>query len=141
MEQGPVFIDASGWVAIISADDRNHGAAKLAYQQIISQKTRILTTNWTLYEALSIIKDKIGHTQALSLWNLVKQFPSVSLIKVTDDIETAAIGLFFRYEDKRWGVVDCTSLIVMEQTGCSRALAYDLHFKEASRQRGFQLIQ
>ena len=141
MDRGPVFIDASGWIAIISADDRNHESAKLAYQQIISKKTRIITTNWTLYEALSIIKDKIGHAQALSLWNLVEQLPLVSLIKVTDDIETTGVALFFRYADKRWGVVDCTSLVVMEQTGCHQALAYDLHFKEASRQRGFQLIQ
>jgi len=77
---------------------------------------------------MSIIKDKIGHAQALSLWNLVGRFPLVSLIKVTDDIETAGVGLFFRYADKRWGIVDCTSLIVMEQTGCHQALAYDFHF-------------
>lgn len=140
MDRSPVFIDASGWIAIISADDRNHESAKLAYQQIISKKIRIVTTNWTLYEALSIIKDRIGHAQALSLWNLVGQFPLISLIKITDDIETAGVGLFFRYGDKKWGVVDCTSLIVMEQTGCSKALAYDLHFKEASQQRGFQVI-
>jgi len=140
MDKSPVFIDASGWIAIVSADDRNHRSAKLAYRKIVTQKTHIITTNWTLYEALSIIKDKIGHAQALSLWNLVKQFPLISLIKVTDDIETRGLGMFFRYTDKAWGVVDCTSLIVMEQTGCFKALAYDRHFKEASLQRGFEVI-
>lgn len=140
MDRSPVFIDASGWIAIISSDDRNHESAKLAYQQLISQKKRIITTNWTLYEALSIIKDKIGHAQALSLWNLVKQFPLITLIKITDDIETKGINLFFRYRDKTWGVVDCASLIVMEQTGCLKALAYDRHFREASLQRGFEVI-
>ena len=140
MDNSPVFVDASGWIAIVSADDRNHKSAKLAYQKIVTQKTRIITTNWTLYEALSIIKDRIGHSQALSLWDLVRRFPLISLVKVTDDIETAGVGLFFRYTDKTCGVVDCTSLIVMEKTGCFKALAYDRHFKEASLQRGFEII-
>lgn len=141
MDNYPVFIDASGWIAIISADDRNHKAAKIAYQQIVSQNVRIITSNWTLYEALSIIKDKIGYAHALSLWNLVKRFSLITLVKITDDIETKGVNLFFRYRDKTWGVVDCTSLIVMEQTGCLNALAYDRHFREASLQRGFQVIE
>jgi len=140
MKRTPVFIDASGWIAIISLDDRNHAAAEATYRELLADKVRIITTNWTVYEALSIIKDKIGYREAAALWETVETVPLIRMVKITDDIEEAGLDLFFRYRDKTWGVVDCTSLIVMELTGCFQALAFDRHFIEAGTQRGFQVV-
>lgn len=140
MKRGPVFFDASGWIAIINLDDRNHAAAEAIYRELLADKVRIVTTNWTVYEALSIIKDKIGYREATALWEVVETVPLVRMVKITDDIEEAGLDLFFRYRDKTWGVVDYTSLIVMELIGCFQALAFDRHFIEAGTQRGFQVI-
>jgi uncharacterized protein len=54
--------------------------------------------------------------------------------------EARAIDLFFTYRDKTWGVVDCSSLVAMEDLGCRLAFGFDRHFTEASRQRGFEVL-
>ncbi|MGH2531362.1 MAG: hypothetical protein ACRDJW_03545 [Thermomicrobiales bacterium] len=64
----------------------------------------------------------------------------MDLVRVTERIEGRALDLFFAYQDKTWGVVDCASLVVMEDLGCRQAIGFDYHFMEASRQRGFELI-
>ena len=49
--------------------------------------------------------------------------------------------LFWQYKDKDWGVVDCASLVVMDEGGCNQAFAFDRHFMEASQQYGFSLVK
>jgi uncharacterized protein len=63
----------------------------------------------------------------------------VTLIKVDERIEAGALELFWSYQDKDWGVVDCASLRIMEETGCQQAFVFDRHFSEASKQYGFSL--
>jgi hypothetical protein len=40
------------------------------------------------------------------------------------------------YQDKAWGLVDCISLIVMNQAEVTQALTFDQHFVQA----GFQAL-
>lgn len=108
-------------------------------QQIESQ-THLVTTNWTAYEALSMTKSRIGLRSARELWNILTNQRTVDLYHVEADVEARALELFFAYSDKTWGVVDCASLIVMEDTHCQRVIGFDHHFVEASRQRGFQML-
>ena len=69
------------------------------------------------------------------------QRPSVvELVAVDERVEAEALELFWEYKDKDWGVVDCASLMVMDQSGCNQAFAFDRHFVEAS-QHGFSLIR
>jgi len=136
----PVFVDASAWVAITNKSDRNHGDAQQIYQRLLQSETPFMTSTWTAYEALSIVKTKLGHRQAERLWERMVRHSVVTLIKVNEKIERDALRLFWRYQDKDWGVVDCSSLRIMEETGCYRAFAFDRHFTEASKQYGFALV-
>ena len=65
----------------------------------------------------------------------------VELVAVDEQIEGEALELFWRYQDKTWGVVDCSSLVVMQAVGSRSAFAYDAHFVEASRQFGFSVVK
>ena len=49
-----VFIDASAWVAIANRKDRNHRLAVLIFRRLLGSSTRLVATNWTLYEALNL---------------------------------------------------------------------------------------
>lgn len=86
------------------------------------------------------MKTKLGYQQAERLWERMVRPSVVTLIKVNERIEAAALQLFWRYQDKDWGVVDCSSLRIMEETGCQQAFAFDRHFTEASKQYGFSLV-
>jgi len=65
----------------------------------------------------------------------------VELVAVDEQIERDALELFWRYQDKTWGVVDCSSLVVMEAVGSRSAFAYDKHFVDANRQFGFTVVK
>ena len=136
----PVFVDASAWVAITNGTDRYHREAFRLYHRLLRSGTPLVTSTWTAYEALSIVKTKLSYHLAERLWERMLRPSVVNLIKVDERIEAEALDLFWRYQDKDWGVVDCASLRVMEDIGCRQAFAFDRHFTEASKQYGFVIV-
>jgi len=136
----PVFIDAFAWVAITNRKDRIHGVAVQSFRRLLGSPTRLIATDWTVYEALTIVKSRLGVNQAERLWDRLRARSVVDVIRVDGHVERDALELFWRYRDKTWGVVDCSSLIAMKLVGCRRAFAYDRHFVEASRQFGLVLV-
>src|SRR5437867_3565942 len=114
----PVFVDASAWVAITNAKDRYHDEALRVYRRLLRSAETLITSTWTAYEAITIVKTKLGYSQAERLWERMQRPSVVDLVTVDETIEAEALGLFWEYKDKDWGVVDCASLVVMEGTGC-----------------------
>jgi predicted nucleic acid-binding protein len=137
----PVFVDASAWVAITNRTDRNHSGAVQILRRLLGSSTRLITTTWTSYEALTIVKSRLGFSQAERLWDRIQSRTVVDFVLVDEDVERDAVDLFWKFKDKTWGVVDCANLVVMNSVGCRQAFAYDRHFVEASRQFGFALIK
>jgi len=135
-----VFVDASAWVAVVNRRDQYHPTASALYQQLAQEKALIITSSWTTYEALSITKTRIGIGQAEHLWQMVNDPEATQFVPVDSEIEAAALDLFFHYRDKDWGVVDCSSLIIMNKLGCRTAFAFDEHFSQAAKQYGFEIL-
>jgi predicted nucleic acid-binding protein len=135
-----VFVDASAWLAASNQRDAHHAIAREMFDECIAARVRLVTTTWTAYEALSIVKSRVGFNAAIDLWDLLTDHAAVELLAVPVSVEERALQLFLAYRDKTWGVVDCASLVVMEELGCRHAFGFDHHFVEASRQRGFELL-
>jgi len=136
-----VFVDASALVAHVNRRDNHHDEALAIFAALRQRRAALVSTNWIAYEALSIIKTRVGPTAASGMWRWLSTPGNVQLISVVPNIEQRALDLFFAYDDKTWGVVDCASLVVMEQLSCREAFAFDHHFVEASRQRGFEVLR
>jgi hypothetical protein len=137
----PVFVDASAWVAITNRKDANHKKSVQIFRRLLGSSTRLIATTWTAYEALTLIKSRLGFSQAERLWGHFQARTLVDLVWIDAKIEEEALELFWRYRDKTWGVVDCSSLAVMQELGCREIFAYDRHFIEASRQFGFTVLE
>ncbi len=135
-----VFIDASGWIAIVNKKDHYHLTAVRLYKQLLQNGVHLITTTWTAYEALSLIKSRFGLDVALKLWEILNNRKIVSLIRISTKIEADALKMFFGYKDKTWGIIDCTSIALMSLLGCRHALAFDEHFVEAGKQNGFEIL-
>ncbi len=127
---GPVFLDASAWVAIANKRDKNNPKATRLFRQLVDSNVHMITTTWTTYEALSLVKARAGYAQMEALWEMLNNREIIELIDVNKDMESAGLEMFFRYKDKTWGVVDCVSFVVMEKLGCGEAFAFDRHFRE-----------
>ena len=98
----PVFVDASAWVAIANRKDRNHKEAVQIFRRLLSSSTRLIATTWTAYEALTIVKSRLGFSQAERLWARIKSRSVVDLIRIDDQIDSDALELFWRHKDKTW---------------------------------------
>jgi len=133
----PVFLDASAWVAIANKRDKNNPKATRLFRQLVNDNIPMITTTWTTYEALSLVKARAGYAQVEALWEMLNNQEIIELIDVSKDMESAGLEMFFRYKDKTWGMVDWVSFVVMEKFGCKEAFAFDKHFREAGRQYGF----
>jgi predicted nucleic acid-binding protein len=120
--------------------DQYHEVARSLLTECFEQRLQLLTTTWVAFEALSMLKSRAGWQVVADLWSLLTDPLAVDLVRITEDIESRALDLFFSFQDKTWGVVDCASFIVMEDTECWQAIGFDHHFVEASRQRGFEVL-
>jgi len=135
-----IFVDASAWVALYHKKDKHHQTAWAIYEQLLNEATKFLTSNWVAYEAITILKTRASYDAAKSLWDILQDVELFDLVHINEALENEAVALFWRYEDKKWGIVDCTSILLMERKRCTVAFGYDSHFVEATRQYGFTLL-
>jgi uncharacterized protein len=135
-----VFIDASAWVALGNKRDQYHTQAATLYDQILDEQLARITSTWVIYEALSILKSRAGYKTAEKLWERVNDPEVTQFVRVDEAIEDEALDLFFDHRDKDWGVVDCSSLIIMNKLGCQMAFAFDRHFSQAAKQYAFAIL-
>lgn len=135
-----IFTDASAWIALIYPKDNYHQQASALYRSLIDEGCLLVVTNWVAYEALSFVRSRASYTVAVTLNQILQNRQLVWWEEVTLAIEEQAVQMFWRYEDKTWGIVDCASLVVMQLLDCQRAFGYDQHFVEATRQSGFRLL-
>ena len=80
--------------------DYYHSIAQSTYDDLLADEVLLVTTNWTGYEALSIVKSRIGYAQTLSLWEQLNDPETVRLVRITEEIELADLDIFWRYRDK-----------------------------------------
>ena len=135
-----VFVDASAWIALFHQKDAYHLSAWRVYERLLDEGKGFLTTNWVAYETITVLKNRASYDAAKTLWNILQDPELSQVISINKRLEERAVDLFWRYQDKRWGVVDCSSMLVMEMKNCSLSFGYDHHFVEASKQYGFTLL-
>jgi predicted nucleic acid-binding protein len=55
-----VFVDASAWVAFFNRRDGHHAEARERMAQLLRAGTPLVTSTWTTYEAITIMRSKLG---------------------------------------------------------------------------------
>ena len=75
------------------------------WQFVTDQDMKLITTNWTLYEALTFLNSRHRgrHDLAMGLLRLTNMM--VEIIDASQ-FEQRALDLFTSHADKRWSVVD-----------------------------------
>jgi predicted nucleic acid-binding protein len=82
-----VFVDAFAGIAITNRKDRDRREAVRIFRRLLSTPTALLTTNWTAYEALTIIKSRLGFNQAERLWQRIRTRAVVELVALTNKLK------------------------------------------------------
>ena len=129
-----VFVDSSGFFALLIEEDQFHQDALLLFQRANAERWRLVTTNVVVIEtyALLLVRSHRGRHDALRFLDVIeKDAYQVERIRKTDEVR--AIALVRAHQDKTYSLCDSLSFIVMERLGLTEAIAFDRHFRSYGR--------
>lgn len=129
-----IFIDTDALIALNDVSDGSHKKA-LQILKLLAKGSYIpyLSTN-ILLEALTIVSQKIGKTQALKL---LDELRSGKYMVIHPDEKTIFIAedLFRSITSKNISYSDCLSFVVARKYGISWIFSFDIHFKKQGFKR------
>ncbi len=131
------FVDASFWIAVTFPRDQHHIDGMLFWATALQRDRPTVTTNWTLYEAVTFLNGKDRHDLALQALEMVER---TTTIVDAAEFEGEAVRVFPSHHDKRWSVVDCASFVCIRERGTRLALAFDNDFAQAQTEFDFELV-
>ena len=128
-----VFADTSGLGNLINPREPFHLLAARIYRGRRAQGYFILTTNYIIAELVSLMTNPLCIPRATTI-NFIEGLKTsayVEIVHVDETLDTAAWQLLKQRPDKTWGLVDCTSFVLMQWRGVQEWLTTEQHFEQA----------
>jgi predicted nucleic acid-binding protein len=124
-----VLWDSSAILALLDADDADHGRAVAIARQIASERLPSFITNYIEVEAHALLLRKLGRALARE-WLIAGGLP---VIRALVEEEDRAREIIVRHSDKDWSLCDAISFAVLDARRIRRAFAFDRHFLQYGR--------
>lgn len=131
-----VFVDTSGWYALLVERDRNHPAAARRFTALAQARRPLTVTNYVAAETYTLLRVRRGAAAALGFLRRLRSTPTVDLVRVEEAWEQAAEQFLAKYREHELSYVDATSFVTMRELGVSDAMTFDTDFAIA----GFQVL-
>jgi len=126
-----VFVDTSGWVAVLNADDALYERACAHLSELGTKGRPLVTTDWVLAETGNGLARTAARSRLAAAAQRFLASPNCRLVWVNSVLFERALELYSQVGDKSWGLVDCASFIVMQDEGVVEAFTSDRHFAQA----------
>jgi predicted nucleic acid-binding protein len=124
-----VLWDSSAILALLDADDADHGRAVVAADRIVAERRPSFVTNYIEAETHALLLRKLGRAIARQ-WLLTGGLP---VLRVLPQEEERAKTILATYADKDWSLCDAISFAVLESRGARMAFTFDHHFRQYGR--------
>ena len=129
-----LFIDTSGFYALLDKNDKNHSLI----ETVINQFDIFFTSNYIIDELITLTRVRKLKTKKLTEFiNDLIEGNICPVLRVTLEIERAAWKMSQKYSDQNFSFTDCTSFILMKENEIRYACSLDKHFVIA----GFSLAE
>jgi hypothetical protein len=129
---GGVFLDTSGWLAVINQRAPEHRGAIIAYEEVLRSGGHFVTTELVVAEMHALTVKHRGPGAGLRLLDELRRDPTHDVKYPGREVQDAAIERWLRRsEGTTMDLTDAVSLEVMRQEGIPMALATDPVFKIA----------
>ena len=136
MARRDVFVDTSGYYALIDKRDAEHARARAMVQTVARQGRKLVVTDYVVSETVTLARARSGTNAALRVLDLIEQ----SVVLRVERIDAARFddtrSFFRKHADRDYSFADCASFVVMRELGLRQALTTDGHFHEA----GFEAL-
>lgn len=128
---GNVFVDTSGFKALVDPRDEFHTRAKQSWKDLSTKGVNLVTSNYVLDESYTLIRQRCGLVVARSFRKLIAESgKEIKVMRVTLDDELSAWSWF----EKDWSKLsftDCVSFAMMERLVIKYFFGFDEHFARA----------
>lgn len=125
-----VFVDTSGFFAVLSPHDRDHAEA-IQWMIGFGEQTPIVTTDYILDETVTLLQSRRQqHLIEPWLTNILKS-TNCRIEWMNAERFEQVRNFFAKHSDKDWSFTDCFSFCVMNERQIEQALASDRHFQQA----------
>jgi predicted nucleic acid-binding protein len=126
-----VFADAGYWIALFNPRDRLHAKAIAASRAL--QGRPMITSQMVLTEFLNhyAALGQPFRQHAAQVVRSLQENADVDVVPQAASQFAAALTLYEQRSDKKWGLTDCASFLIMQERGVVEALAHDDHFQQA----------
>lgn len=127
----PVFVDTAGWIALLDASDALHSPALHVMKALHQRQNPLVTTELVFIELANALAGPGFRTRTIGFVDRLRRNPDLEIVAVSEALVTAGWALYRQRPDKAWGLIDCTSFVVMQQRGLHEAFTADHHFEQA----------
>ena len=126
-----VFIDTSGWYALIDRSDSAHDRAVTVVEQLVRGGSRLVTSDYVLDESYTLTLARLGVVGAGRFMDLAERTSAVDTEWITTDRFAGARMMFRKQLDQGFSFTDCTSFVLMRELHLADAITTDRHFRAA----------
>lgn len=132
-----IFVDTSGWIALVHRGDMLHSSAARIYKEIGMKKQ--VTTDAVLLETCNAFSHARMRRLAIVFMEQMDRCRASGIVEVIDTTGKAFRNgweIFRTHLDKNWSLTDCISFSVMRERRIKGAFTSDHHFVQA----GFEAL-
>ena len=123
-----VFVDTSGFFALLVQNDYMHIRARKNFSYFAEQNAQLVTSSFVLVETIALLQRRIGLAPVHDF--NAKILPLLDVIWVNDKWYTCAMQRLFAQNKTNLSLVDCLSFEIMDSLEIKYAFAFDRHFEE-----------
>jgi predicted nucleic acid-binding protein len=128
---GKIFIDTSGFFAILAKRDNMHSKAADVFRKAKEQNGRFVTTDYVLDETATLLRARGLGDLAPRFFEIVMAASICRIEWMDQELFSSTVAFFNKHDDQDWSFTDCFSFIIMKQLRLSEALTKDGHFTAA----------
>ena len=128
-----ILVDSSFFIALLDADDPSHIKAWLKLDGLMDHVgISLLTTRGILNEVLAHFSRGTPRTRIRTAEFVgdILNNPKYEIVTINDEIYVEALNLYRNRPDKRYSMVDCISMTVMQSRNISEVLTTDRDFQQ-----------
>ena len=122
-----VFVDTGAWYPYLDRKDPDHHLAAGILEQYSAQ---LLTTNFVMDEAITLLRYRAGTAVAIQFGELLFSGAVSKIVHVSRQDQQKAWKLFQKYNGHCFSYTDCTSFVVINRLKISTTIAFDSDFRE-----------
>jgi len=126
-----VFVDTAAWIALANKRDSLHAVARETFDQLWNERTHFVTTEFVLAELGNALSAPEFRTRTAHFIGNLDLSPKIEIVPSTAELFHRGLTLFGNRPDKSWGLIDCTSFVVMADRNITRAFTQDRHLEQA----------